>query len=411
MSSLRGPLRAGAAKVDITPRDLTGLTNLFGRPFEGVHDPIFLRALVLDNGLKRAAIVAADLVEFGDTRAVREQIERETGIPASAVVITASHDHNAPRVGKVTPGATAQAGGPATEKYSEFVYQQVVAAVWQAQAAQQPARVGVGRGSADINTNRDVFTPQGWQVGVNLDGPSDKTVWAVKLESLSGEPIAVLMNYAVHAVVLGPDNRLVTGDLPGAAERFVERYYQDGVVALWTMGAAGDQNPKYSGWNTSLRQGAEENGAGYLLADAQGAIIGAEVIRVVSQMDALASEVRLEAEQKVIACPARVPLRNGTRVERVQAVDLRLGLLLINQIAITAVSGEVVTNIYQHLRAVSPLTNTLMITIANDRLGYIVDDAGYDTPTFATMATPIERGYAEAAIVNGLLEMIEQHLY
>lgn len=75
MSTIRGPLRAGAAKVDITPQELAGLTNLWKHPFEGVHDQIFLRALVVDNGTNTAAIVAADLLEFGDTRLVRERIE------------------------------------------------------------------------------------------------------------------------------------------------------------------------------------------------------------------------------------------------------------------------------------------------------------------------------------------------
>ena len=48
MSIIQGPLREGAAKVDITPQELAGLTNLWQRPFEGVHDPIFLRALVVE---------------------------------------------------------------------------------------------------------------------------------------------------------------------------------------------------------------------------------------------------------------------------------------------------------------------------------------------------------------------------
>lgn len=407
-NTARGPLRAGAAKVDITPQDLTGLTNLWGLPFEGVHDPIYLRALVVDNGLNTAAIVAADLVEFGDTRAVRERVEQELGIPADHILLTASHDHNAPRAGKVTPGATAQAGGPATEKYTEFVYAQVVAALRQAQGALQPARVGLGRGAADVNTNRDLFTPQGWTIGANPAGPSDKTVWGVRFESLSAEPIAILINYAVHSVVLGPQNTLVTGDIAGAAERYIEQYYQERVVALWTIGAAGDQNPKYAGWDTSLDRW--DRGSGYILADAQGAIIGEEVIRAVSQIETMTSDVRLAAEQRVVSCPARVPLRNGTQVQRVDSIDLLLGLILINQIAITAVSGEVVTNIYQHLKKVSPFTNTLMVTIANDRLGYILDEAGYDTPTFAAMATPLERGHAEAAIIHNLLEMMGQHL-
>ena len=222
MSAIHNPLRAGAAKVDITPQELTGLTNLWKRPFEGIHDPIFLRALIVGNGANTAAIVAADILEFGDTIAVRERIAQATGIPADHVIITASHDHNAPRAGKVTPGATAQVGGPATAAYTEKVYDQVIDVVRQAKAALQPARVGIGTGAADVNTNRDEFTTQGWKLGTNPDGPSDKTVWVVKFETMAGEPIAILINFAVHAVVLGPDNRLVTGDVAGAAERYVE---------------------------------------------------------------------------------------------------------------------------------------------------------------------------------------------
>ncbi len=205
MSHVRGPLRAGAAKVDITPQDLTGLTNLWRTPFAGVHDPIFLRALVVDNGANIAAIVAADLLEFGDTMAVRERIANEIGIPADQIMITASHAHNTPRVGKATAGASAQAGGPATAAYSEQVYDRIVEVVRQAKAALQPAQVGIGSGRADVNTNRAEYTSEGWKLGVNPQGPSDKTVWVVKFATPDGAPIALLMNYAVHAVVLVQD--------------------------------------------------------------------------------------------------------------------------------------------------------------------------------------------------------------
>ena len=180
-----------------------------------------------------------------------KQIEKEIGIPATNIIITASHDHNAPRVGSVTPGATAQKGGPATEKYTGMVYDRIIDAVRQAKAAMQPARVGVGRGRADVNTNRDVFTSEGWKLGANPDRPSDKTVWVVKFETESGDPLAILMNYAVHSVALGAHNTLVTGDIAGATERYIEQYYDDKVVALWTLGPAGDQNPKIMSYHES----------------------------------------------------------------------------------------------------------------------------------------------------------------
>jgi neutral ceramidase len=407
-SEKRGQLRAGASKVDITPRELAGLTNLWGRPFEGVHDPIFLRALVLDNGQKTVAVVAADLVEFGDTCEIRQRIEHEVGIPADQIIITASHDHNAPRVGAVTPGATARPGGPATEKYTQDVYAQVVNAVREAKAALQPARIGIGSGTVDINTNRDVFTPQGWKIGTNPDGLSDKTVWVIKVETMTGEPIALMMNYAVHSVALGPENRLVTGDLAGAAERYVEKCFQDKIVALWTLGAAGDQNPKYVGWNSTSNH--RDTDTDYVLANAQGVILGEEVIQVAGLINNQSSEVRIQADERVVSCPARILPDGEIKVKRVDTVGVRLGFILINQIAITSISGEVVTNLYRQLQKMSPFTNTLLITIANDRIGYIIDDAAYDTPTFAAKATPLQRGSAESIILHGLVEMMSRNM-
>jgi neutral ceramidase len=410
MNNNRGSLNVGAARIDITPNDLTGLTNLWRTPFDGVHDPIYVRALIVDNGINCATVIAADLVEFGDTSELRNQIQQQFGIPASNILITASHDHNAPRVGSVTPGATAQVGGPATERYTNFVYKRILEAVRQAKAALRPARVGVGRGTADVNTNRDIYTPEGWTMGANPDRHSDKTVWVVKFESASSEPIAILMNYAVHSVVLGPYNTLVTGDLAGAAERYIENHYGDKVVALWTLGAAGDQNPKYMNHHESPPQCSEK---GYQMMTTFGQILGEEVIRVADQIKRKSSNVRIEAQEKVVSCPARIPPRDaqrkGMEVKKVDSLDIHLGLLLIDHIALTWVSGEVVTDIYRHLKKESPFSNTIMITITNDRVGYIIHDAGYDTPTFASTAFPLERGHAEPAIVNGLIEMISKY--
>ncbi len=70
---------------------------------------------------------------------------------------------------------------------------------------------------------------------------------------------------------------------------------------------------------------------------------------------------------------------------------------------------EVADSIYHHLRKDSPFTNTLMIAMANDRIGYIIDGAAYDTPRFEAMGTPLERGHAETAVVHGLVDMMCQY--
>jgi neutral ceramidase len=418
-------LRAGAAKVDITPKDLTGLWMVWAQPFDGVHDPIYARAVVLDNGVNTAAIISTDLVEFGDTTTLRERIRRELSIPADHIIISASHDHNAPRGGPITPGSSSAQGRPYSPPvYIKQVDDAIVAALKKAKDTMQPARVGVGTGRADVNVNRNGFNGKDWG-GADPDGPSDKTVWVVKFETQAGEPIAILMNYAVHSTVGGSQNTRVTGDLAGAAERFVERHYQDKAVALWTMGPAGDQNPKYDLSGPGPGRGRDsvknKDNIAYETMDALGFIVGAETIQTADKIKQMTSTARIEAGESVFSCdtvPKKpAPANAGPPmfqpnptfhevVEYPKSMKIHLNLIQINQIAITGVSGEVFTKIYWHLKKDSPLADTIMVTMSNDRIGYIGDDASYDGPF---LNPSVVRGCAENGIVNGLVGLINQH--
>ena len=81
-------LKVGVAKVDITPKDLTGLVGIVPRPYGGVHDRLYARALVLNNGVNTAAIVALGLVEMGDTTVLRQRIARELQSPPTTSLST-----------------------------------------------------------------------------------------------------------------------------------------------------------------------------------------------------------------------------------------------------------------------------------------------------------------------------------
>jgi neutral ceramidase len=412
-------LRVGVAKVDITPTNLTNLNPMGYGTFAGVHDPLFARVLIIDNGRNAAALVSLDLIETGGTLQVRERIQKELGIPVNHIIITASHDHSAPRLGKPTPGALTKHGGPEVDAYTNSVNDKIVAALKQAKASLQPTRLGLGTGTADVSVNRDLFTPQGWRLGFNPNGPSDKTVWVLKFETPSGAPIAVLFNYAVHPVVT-IDEQLVSGDLAGAAEHYVEQHYGDNVVALWTLGPAGDQNPKFSGTSLSgpaqagsaPAQNKEQRPPTFDVMNAQGFMVGAEVVRVANLIQPTISAAKVEADERVFSCPLKEGINKLPTFKETQdsSVPIRLGLIMIDHIALATVSGEVVTNIYSHLKRASPLANTIMVTLANDRIGYIVDDATYDTSNFEVMAAPAKRGCAENGIINGLVDMINKYL-
>ena len=122
-----------------------------------------------------------------------------------------------------------------------------------ARGGMQPAKCGFGSGSANVNINRRAQLNDGtWWLGYNPDGPSDKTVAVVKIESVQGAPIALLVNYAMHGTGMGQDNYQISADVAGATSTYVEEHFKNKVVVAWTSGAAGDQCPIYdrapAGW-------------------------------------------------------------------------------------------------------------------------------------------------------------------
>lgn len=417
-----GALRVGAAKVEITPADLTGLTNLWGTPLKGVHDGIYTRAIVLENEESSAAIVAIDTVEIGDTTPLVARISSETGIPATNIIVAATHDHSAPMVSLQNADGSHKAG-PAGVAYVAHVEADVLTAVKKAKADSQPARLGVARGAVDINVNRDQWTPKGYVMGRNASGPSDKTVWVLKFESTRGQPLAFLIDYAVHGAVIGPENNLLTGDLPGATARYVEQHYSDKAVAVWTSGAAGDQDPILMSpfsiqpdLARAVPDTREENASNFEAVNVLGRIQGEEVVRVADGMKTMTSQARIWGAEKTVSCLGQRVLGGGTgepmndvKTADAAPVNIRLGVLMIDKIAFTAVSAELVTKIYQEVRDQSPYTDTIMITLANGRVGYIPDDSAYEVWTQEAIGSPVKKGCGESTIVTGLLDLLRQY--
>jgi len=406
----RPNLRVGAARVDITPdvRERTPLIGYEARDATKVHDNIYVRAIVIDNGSERAAIVAVELIDISEEMwaTASKRVAREAGISPEYLVIAATHTHSAP-----SPGGFAQSDAR-TSAYITRVEDAVVSSVKQAEANLQPARIGVGRGKAYINVNRDIYTGNGWWLGDNRNGPSDKTVVVIRFDNLAGDPIAFFINYAVHGTVMGPHNTQLTGDLPGATSRSVESHYGHDVVALWTRGAAGDQNPVYMTWLTTRPERPED----FSLVEALGQILAEEVIRIADNLrkEDPATTVTIAGQQRIVSCPGHrfePAIQPGTAPKFVptDAVNLRLGILKINDIALVMVNGEVTTPIWERLKQASPYTNTIMVDTANGALSYLTEDEAYDRLTFEVIRTRPQKGCAEKAIIRNALEMMAEH--
>jgi neutral/alkaline ceramidase-like enzyme len=399
-----GTLRAGAAKVDITPAPDAALpmSGYGGRTegFKGIHDDLNVRAIVLDDGASQAALVGCEVIGVSHTlwEKLVDRLTKETGIPRDNILLAAVHTHAAPAIGTYNEPAE----GDVARRRAEYVQKfedAVLTAVRTAQASLQPAKVGFGTGKASVNMNRRARNGEGgWMLGNNPDGVSDKTVAVIKFETLAGEPLAIFSNYGVHGTVLGPGNLQISSDLPGATARFVEKHYGGRVVSPWTSAAAGDQDPIY------------RTGTDFRNVTALGLILGEEVIRVAEAIRT-SPRARIRGMQKIVTCPGKRTVQSPGpdreyKIEDADPVPIRLSLLALNDIAVAGVSGEVLTNISLRLKRESPFNRTIMVTHGNGSSGYIPDDAAYDQVSYEITTTRVKRGCAEDAIVNGFLEMM-----
>lgn len=284
-------LKAGVSRAEITPpyglppgawRLRTGLAD-------GTHDPLLVQALVLDDGERQAAIIASDLVLLGAelTAAVRERVERLTGIPPAAVLLNCSHNHSAPAL----PLRSGRATLPAETGYERYAaalpdyFAGVVYAAWR---QRRPARAGSGVGRCPgVAVNR-VFP----------DEPIDDSVAVLRVDGADGRPIATVVGFACHGTTIGGQTLLWNADFPAPLRAAVERG-APGTECLFLQGCAGDVAP-WDFWFGNERAVPMT----YEQRDRLGELLAAEALRVAAAVETTAS-ARVAAETQTVALRRR----------------------------------------------------------------------------------------------------------
>lgn len=227
------PLKAGAAKVDITHPDT--------RP---LNERLWARALVLTDETTTAVLVTVDAVaieEIGSITkeylpTVRSRLEQELKIPPANVVINASHCHGV---------------------VCADIAERTVQAVREASRKLVPVTVGVGVGHENrISENRRLKLKNGREADVRhayslpadaeiaAVGPIDPEIGVLRLDAADGRTIAVVFNFACHPIQGVPSGGN-TADLTGFAASVIEGNLSDGTIALFVQGCGGDINPVF----------------------------------------------------------------------------------------------------------------------------------------------------------------------
>ncbi len=278
--------KASAAQVDLNPAIGSWMTGFAARvaPTTGTHDPIMARAVLLDDGRTRLAIVACDVIGFTPAAIadMRHRIAKKSAISSVNILITCTHTHSGPvtmpfrgAMGHLNADWLAEAEHKIVELVAGL-HNDLKPALFAHAAATVP----------DIGYNRQ-----------DQAHATDEEMVIVAIDGAAGEPIATLVNYATHPVVLGPSNLLFSADYPGEMARSISE--RRGGIGLYLQGACGDIDPtvyRDRGWGSGTFDDTRAIGEA-LASAAMGALQGAP----------RASEVMLRVSSKMLEAPLDEP--------------------------------------------------------------------------------------------------------
>jgi hypothetical protein len=440
-------LSAGAATALATPPIGTPLAGSFyPRASTGVEDELRVRAVVISSGATTAVLAVCDVVYVaGETvREARAEIQRRIGVPASHVMVSATHTHSGPYTidMHVTPPDTT---------YTALLARRIADAVVEAYERRQPARIAVGASAVDgVCFNRRYLMRDGtvhFNPGagnpevVRPAGPVDPTVTGLLVETLDGAPIALWANLSLHYVGTDGDG-LISPDYYGHFARVVRDWLGPDVVGVLSNGASGDIN------NVDLDRAVTTRGAARARQVARavaGAAIAATGMRrrsdravveaesipfTVSYREFTAADIALAREIAASERDEDLPDRDfsfvvGQRLPSAMltryyaAVVLRraddpppaeteVQVIRVGDLAIAGFPGEMFVEFGLDLKDRSPAPFTAAVGMANDCHYYLPTRRAYAEGGYETWGCRTVPGTGEAMVDAAVHRLIDR---
>ncbi|MFP4383832.1 MAG: hypothetical protein ACLFST_02380 [Spirochaetia bacterium] len=391
-------IKAGAATAVITPPaglDLSGWS--FG-PSRGVHDDLYAKVLVLDDGTGPAVVITADLIGLGTGYA--DRFRKETAAKLNTVpgriLFSCSHTHSGPGAMKL------RRWGSVDEEYLFTALEKIQTAVLEAYGKMKECRIasaaGMVRGICD--NRRD-----------DRRKAVDESLPVVRIEGKDGTPLAALFNYSCHPVAAHNDRNLISADYPGFARRVLEKELGC-PVTLFTLGACGDVNPKeFHRIELAEHYGGEIGKAAAEVWRSMDS--AAEDISIIIKTERISLPVRdlpsaVELEEEIVtrekeaaelerrglphkredaliklewAREALETVRSGTARDR---MEMEVGVLAIGDTAMVTLPGELFSEIGMNIKSRSPFRTTIISELTNGSFCYIPTASAFDRGGYET---------------------------
>ena len=420
-------LKAGSATANITPPLGTRIPGGFRpRYAENVDDELFAKAVVIDNGTTRIAIVTCDLIAIPEkvADAAKERIADRCDIPPAHVMVNATHTHTAVAVADLL-GVDEDPG------YTEWVPLKIADAVELAVWRLKPARVGF----ASVNEERITFNRR-WHMKdgtvrfnpgienpdlVEPTGTIDPELAMMYVEADDGTPISAVANFSLHYI--GTDNAsALSADYFGHFDRLMKHYLGDTCVSLlWNAASGQINNTDFSGqtkWTASGQRQAVKMAnvlAGHFIVEKQlmemheTLDLSGDLATLTFQRKEITAE-DLEVAEQVLAVPQGTydayetgpfswvvgqPIPQALvdvyalecqRLAKLPAqMTAPVQVIRLGEAAIVALPGEVFVETGMNIKSESDATPTFLVSLANGYIGYIctdkalIEEGGYET--------------------------------
>lgn len=407
------PLQAGAARVEITPPASEFPYQAKGeKPFVGVHDPVFVRAIVLADGPSRVALLTIDATAVPSPAALVASVAQALDTAPDHVLIAATHTHGVPLT-------FFHGGEPDAVVQAEIarIRAAAVSAVRIAADHLVPASATHARGvwAGHVNNGESA----GLSYPPDPAGPADPALDVVRLADAAGKPIALIFTAPSHAEIMfrsvtRDGGYEVTGDLPGYVARLLEGEAGAAPVVLPFAPAEADQLPLFkslqpAGAGLPLH---DEGAAGWALLDAQGNRLARSVLGVLATMPALAPLAHgLAAAAGTLACPGErhhPDHATGRMVnEPGPEVAIPIAAIRAGDVVLAGIGGDLGTTIGQAIRAALPGGHGVIITQTAGAIGYILPDAAYIHPGHGLMGSPLAAGCAPSGLPAALTRLAQ----
>ena len=399
-----GPqLKAGFAQVDITPPAGAIITGPAGPISTGTDDPLRARAMVVESGGRKLAVVGVDLVKI--RRDVADQaialVTKQTGITREGVMICPSHNHSSPLI-------PAQGNAPANKAYIATLAKLISDSIIQAHHALQPARLSIGRSLVyEGHVNRrliskaDGLALNTWLKKVNdlkevpqvlgSEGVIDPELWLLRFNSMDGKMLGSLVNFTCHPCL---HDRIKihtwSADFPGVIADHMAQAYGPQAVCVFTQGASGNIQPPVA-WTPDWKERSAVFAKAAVEAAKEAIPVEGGVAVDYARRDIDVPRCNAEAQR-----PETIT-RLGWRAEAFEGakrtdaamphmMNVPVSAARIGPFAMATNAGELFVEWGISVKKRSPFPHTILSELTNDWVGYEPTEQAFQHEGYETLA-------------------------